>query len=57
MPYSSLFDFSRVKNNLVKIALGGVKNFSVPQPKLHPSFSKPLPAESHNALVYSMPHS
>jgi hypothetical protein len=39
MPYSSLFDFSRVKNNWAKAALGGVKNSWISKPKLHPPFS------------------
>ena len=40
MPDYALFGLFRVKNIWVKIALGRVKNFSVPQPNLPlPGFS------------------
>ena len=48
--YSSLFDFSRVKNNWVKITLGEVKNIGISHPKLH----SPVPVHLPKSWVVTL---
>jgi hypothetical protein len=47
MPYSSLFDFSPVKNIWAKVALDGVKNVEDFEVKTSPVLFRPFLAENN----------
>jgi hypothetical protein len=55
MPHYVLFEFFGVQNNLVRITLGGVKNYSIPQPKLHSPILGLLLCKNCYFLVYFYP--